>query len=432
MMPLRALMASLLFAAATAIAITSPANALERGTFGWRSAEVVGTRPLLVIWMREPDETPPGELAKYSHYFSDIVFGTGTDAGTGAAAAAGASLRYEPSVAGYYREVSGGKFAWRRAGLIGPLTVSIKGKKPDEIARLALQSAATEGGFDFRPFGANGDRHIAPEALAVLVLVNSGASLHWQDFTAAGKGIAIADQGVAFAGRVALAGENDNLSAFNRELFHVIAPDAADLDGWPQKCFALNRGYTLMAAVNSSNPRQTVHLDPWHKMMVGWTEPRVVAIGKAGSAKLAAQHLAPPAEKRPLVIYDGMKGPSEFFLLEYRTRSPLGFDQDVGNSGLVIWHVMLDRANHVFKVPADRKNCKGETLPVQSLFVRGAPDWLLGSGRAYYATVGPITLKWMDGTDTGVQVSVVTAHKQLDPTIEVAWTARSGGAVAGH
>jgi hypothetical protein len=63
-------------------------------------------------------------------------------------------------------------------------------------------------------------------------------------------------------------------------------------------------------------------------------------------------------------------------------------------------------------------------LPVQTLFVRGAPDWQLGSSRAYAGSNGPVTLKWMDGTDAGAQVTVAQ-HGALDWAIEVSWTARS-------
>jgi hypothetical protein len=416
-------LAVLLAGPSVLIGSATVADALERGAFGSRSTEVIGSRPLLVIWIREPDNVPGDEIAKYGGYFSDLVFGpnaSGTAPGE-------ERLRFRPSVAGYYREVSDGKFSWSRAGLIGPLTASIRGKQPNEIARLALESAAAQGSFNFKQFDANGDGHVSPDELAVLIIVNEGANRHWQDFTAVGVDFTIPGQDVTFAGRVAMAGEHDNLSAFNRELFRIIAPDAVDLDGWPQKCFALNRGLTLMAATNSPNLRETVHLDPWHKMLVGWTEPRVYPMDKPGRARLAAQHVWQPADsalKRPILVYDAARGRSEFFLLEYRTPSRLGFDQDFTTSGLVIWHVMLDGAGRVFKAPADRKNCRGEVLPAQTLFVRGAPDWQLGLSRAYIASNGAVALKWMDGTDAGVRLAI-TEHVATDWAIEVSWTAKA-------
>jgi M6 family metalloprotease-like protein len=407
--------AAALLAAAAALIAGTPAAALERGAFGWRADEATGMRPLLVIWLRDPDGTAGSDSAGYARYLSEIVFGTEVSAG----------IRYEPSVAGYYREVSGGKFGWSRAGLVGPLAASLKGKQPNDIARLALETAAAQGGFNFKALDANRDGRVTANELAVLIVTSDGAGRRWQDFTAAE--VAIPDQGVSFAGRVAFANENDNLAIFNRELFHVVAPDAVDLEGWPNKCFVLNRGLSLMAATNTSVVRQTMHLDPWHKMLAGWIEPRIPTIDKPGRAKLAAQHVSASADlKRPILIYDGTRTPTEFFLLEYRTRNRQGFDQDVGTSGLVIWHVMLDRANRVFKAPADRKNCKGETLPVQTLFVRGASDWMLGSSRAWVESNGPITLKWMDGSEAGVKVTVAH-HRSSDWAIDVSWTAGAAG-----
>ena len=177
-----------------------------------------------------------------------------------------------------------------------------------------------------------------------------------------------------------------------------------------------------MAAVNTADPGLSIHLDPWHKMLVGWIEPRVFPIGKANSAKLAAQHVSSETElRRPIVLFDAAKGPSEFFLLEYRTRSALGFDRAQVNSGLVVWQVALNSAQHPFNVAADRKNCRGETLTVPSLYVRSAPNWQLGGNTAYWGGDGPFSLKWMDGADTGVRVTA-ERHAAIDWRIEVTWS----------
>ena len=44
--------------------LSNSAAALERGEFGWRLSEARGTRPLLVIWVRRPDDTPASELQR--------------------------------------------------------------------------------------------------------------------------------------------------------------------------------------------------------------------------------------------------------------------------------------------------------------------------------------------------------------------------------
>jgi hypothetical protein len=392
--------------------------ALERGMFGAHAAEVTGTRPLLVILIRDPDGLPDDEGRKYRNYYEDTVFGRST---------AVPPERFELSTAGYYREVSNGKFAWSRAGFVSPLNASLKSKQAGEIARIAVEAAARDGGFNFKPLDLNRDGRITSDELAVLVVTNVPPSgRHAVDLSAEGRGIIVAGQDVTVAARIAIVGENDGFATLNRSLFELIVPEAVPLDGWPQKCFALNAGRSLMAAGNTSNPGFTIHLDPWNKMLAGWIEPRIFAFGKPGSAKLAAQHVAASEGefKQPVLLFDPMKGPREFFLLEYRTHSALGFDQGPGSSGLVVWQVALNAANYPYPVPSDRPNCKGETLQVPSLFLRGAPNWQLGGSNAYGGGDGPFSLKWLDGTDTGVRVTA-ERHEPFEWRISIAWTAPS-------
>ena len=167
----------LLLVLAVLIAGAPGAAALERGTFGWRIAEVSGTRPLLVIWLREPDSLAPDALAKYRTYYQDTLFGR-----SGAAPAGEQRGHFERSVVNYYREVSGGKFTFSRAGMVGPLSAQVKGKSASEIVRLAIESAAIDGGFDFRPFDANRDSRIAAQGLAVVAITNTPVpGRHWEE-----------------------------------------------------------------------------------------------------------------------------------------------------------------------------------------------------------------------------------------------------------
>jgi M6 family metalloprotease-like protein len=392
----------------------SVSEALENGQFGWRAEPVAGSRPLLVIWLREAGEVPENELSQYRRYFEETFFDKA------ARGFAGNHL----SVIAYFQEVSAGKFTFERAGLVGPLTRTLTDKKPREVARLAIEAAAGEK-FDFKALDRDGDGRIGTNELTILVISNAPSLRGFADFTAAGEEIAIPGQNVSYAGRSAIINENDDFATTNRALFHILAPHAIDLDGMPRRCFAINGSLTLMAAGNTANSGHTLHLDPWHKMLAGWVEPRLFTVNRAGSAELAAQHVLGNMDaKRPVLIYDGARGPSEFFLLEYRTRSRLGFDQDIGTSGLVIWQVALDSSHRPAMALADRKNCRGETLQVPTLFVRGAPDWQFGGGKAYSAGDGPITLKWRDGTSTGVYVTV-DHHSPVDWKLRIWWPAGS-------
>src|ERR1700730_17383508 len=119
----------------------------SRPRHGIGSAEVSGTRPLLVIWIREPDAMAQDELTKYRTSYQDAVFGRIGTAPTGAP-----HDHLERSVLNYFREVSSGKFTWSRAGFVGPLNAHVTGQPATEVVRLAIDAAATDGGFDFRPF----------------------------------------------------------------------------------------------------------------------------------------------------------------------------------------------------------------------------------------------------------------------------------------
>jgi hypothetical protein len=190
-----------------------------------------------------------------------------------------------------------------------------------------------------------------------------------------------------------------------------------------------------MGATGGGTPddERIFHLDPWHKMLAGWAEPRLSAIGKPGKVQLAAQHIALAAEperRRPFLIYDAAKGASEFFLLEYRTPYRLGYDRDVATSGLVIWHIAYDGDRHVTHITSERKNCKDEFVKVVSMFTRGAPDWKQGGNSAYTSAHGEIPLKWMNGQDSGVRVTVAP-HKATDTVIEVSWSAPAATQTAG-
>jgi M6 family metalloprotease-like protein len=327
----------------------------------------------------------------------------------------------EPTLVGYYRDLSGGKFGFRRAGFVGPLNAPVKGKSAADIARLAIAAAAREGHFNFAAFDVNHDGRLSPNELAVLVIVNAP---HGQSHRY-GNGLQIPGQRVTFASTDGVVAEGGGFSVIGHELFHGLG--GIDLYGPWGQCYDVNRLMTVMAATGDggvADSEQIIHLDPWHKMLVGWIEPRLVAIGQTGKAQLAAQHIplnAEPERKRPLLFYDEKKGKSEFFLLEYRTPYRLGYDQAVATSGLVIWHVAYGADGQPAKRASERPNCKGIFVPVASVFVRGAPDWQQGIGKAWTSANGEIVLRWLNHHDSGVHIRVMP-HKSSDAVIEVEWT----------
>jgi M6 family metalloprotease-like protein len=405
--------AGLVLLAALCIA-SAPAHAIDARAFGYKRFEASGTLPLLVIWIRQHDDTPKVELERRKQYFEETIFGR-PDRFAGYPEAL---RQIEPSTASYYQDASGGMFAWRRAGFVGPLEGPVSDQKdPRALARLAITAAATDGHFNFAAFDTNRDGKITDKELHILVIVSRP-----EGQAHGGNAIPIPGQNVVFEGRDAVVGEDPYFATRNHELMHQLG--AIDLYGPWGGCYPVNGGLTLMSG-GARGREGSLGLDPWHKMLFGWTEPRLMMVGQSGTAELAAYHLgrsAEPLRSRPLLIFDPRKGASEFFMLEYRTPYRLGYDHDVASSGLVIWHIGYDASGQVSHGPAERPDCHGAFVDLHNVYTRGAPDWRQGGSKAYTSEHGEIALKWADGRDSGVHVTVAP-HKPTDPIIEISFTA---------
>src|SRR5262249_14632904 len=274
--------AALMMLMVASLCAAPEACALDAAAFGWRRLEASGPRPLLVIWIREPDGAPAGQLMPRKQPYEALIFGHPSNPGY-----PDALRTLEPSLVDYYRDLSGGKFTWTRAGFVGPLTAHGTTKDTKDEARRAILAAATEGHFNFKAFDANHDGTISARELAVLVINNRGVSGGQANHFP--PPLPIPGQGVSFAGADALAGEG-GFATFGHELFHGLG--GIDLYGPWNGCYGMSYHFSLMGATGGGTPddERIFHLDPWHKMLVGWIEPRLHAIGRPGSAQLAAQH----------------------------------------------------------------------------------------------------------------------------------------------
>jgi M6 family metalloprotease-like protein len=413
-------LAAVLFCTLLAFGAAPSARAVDARIFDFNQKPALGQRPLLVIWVRPLDETPASETARRKQYYEDLIFGQPRHAD----AYPDRLRQLEPSVADYYRSASEGKFSWRRAGFVGPLVAPVAGKGEFDVARLAITAAAAEGRVNFKAFDRNHDGKISPDELTILVIFNGGGGGGQANHFGGNRAFKIPGQDVIFAGGDAVVNEGAAFAVLAHELFHTLG--GVDLYGPWHGCLSVNEGLSLMTSVSFGiDEERIMELDPWHKMLVGWSEPRLVPIGNAGRAQLAAQHLPSSSEherKRPLLIYDPRRGGAEFLLLEYRTPYRLGYDRNVVTSGLVIWHVVHDQAGHLAMLPSERPDCHGAFPNIRPVFTRAAPDWKLGGTNAYTSANGDIVLKWMGGRDSGMRVTV-GPHKPTDPIIDVSWTA---------
>jgi len=106
----------------------------------------------------------------------------------------------------------------------------------------------------------------------------------------------------------------------------------------------LHDGLTLMGPTDRIN----VYLDPWHRLRLGWCEPRVMSLLQGGIINLPAGQLEDPTG--PVILYDANRGVTEYFILEYRSQSNatfgVGGDVDLPGDGMVIWHVRHDASRN--------------------------------------------------------------------------------------
>ena len=272
-----------------------------------------------------------------------------------------------PSVNGYFLENSYGEFSWERAGLIGPavfddLETSIldahrseddgdgvirKGLDCGAGIAHALERIAAKTGYNFAQWDANADGTIQQNELSIVLIGNNGErSAANRPIGAAGAGLAIPGQNVTLRGKVASVDHRASFMSVSHELSHSLGT----VDLYADNC--RSSGLTLMSCTifATDDDRRTYHLDPWHKMRLGWLRPRIFSLSSSGIATVAASQINSP--NTPVILYDPAKGTSEYFMVEFRNNQIAGADHDIhigdpsqptpitgATHGMAIWHV---------------------------------------------------------------------------------------------
>jgi M6 family metalloprotease-like protein len=159
------------------------------------------------------------------------------------------------------------------------------------------------------------------------------------------------------------------------------------------------------------------HLDPWHKMRLGWIEPKVIALSDRQPHFLIAAGQGAP--NGTIMLIDAQKGIYEYFMLEFRNTDPgvAGeYDQQAGGSGLVIWQVKTGTNLE----PSIQLNEKKEEEYKAVYYLGQRPsgytpltaevDPNFARGKGDFWPSGEVTpqLTWYDGSPTGVRISVRT------------------------
>ncbi|MGL5850190.1 MAG: hypothetical protein ACRCZD_05330 [Phycicoccus sp.] len=238
------------------------------------------------------------------------------------------------SLLGYFAENSEHRFRPLRWNLVGPLrmrapSATDMGDSGGRAKRI-LEEAVRQNRLDLDQLDDDGDGDVGVDELLLVTVENipglGAANRAVNEITT--------PRGRKVTVRCAFLGAGSSFTLFAHELAHSLG--ALDLYGWPQ---GKSARLTLMSqSVGGTGDDQVAcHLDPWHKLVLGWSEPRVFASSARGHVVLrGVNHASAP------IIVTRPDRPLEFYLVEFRrARSDLqvGYESWVPGTGVAIWHV---------------------------------------------------------------------------------------------
>jgi M6 family metalloprotease-like protein len=295
------------------------------------------------------------DLAHAPAYYDDLVF----------------NFFNTNSLNGYILENSNARFFWERAGrtgLIGPLnrpaTERFTNWQAQAVAKgliavdvhwgeylwfsnivaCAMIDAAATGSFDFPAYDADHNNVITADELSLLIISND------IDPPNEGEGLYRWTTHVQPAGSTVAVDQGAN-AFMHRASFNVMAHESCHLLGTWDLYGDANLSADLSLMGGTTDRARIYHLDPWHKMALSWSEPRIRSLRAGGKEILSAAQLT--QANAPVILYDPLGDPNEYFMIEYRTpASPVGagFDRNVAGSGLVIWHVRQDSGKNPVEI----------------------------------------------------------------------------------
>lgn len=295
------------------------------GILNIRGEPAINTRPLLLI-IAEFEGGLTNNL-RGPAYFDQLFFDQGAT----------------QSVTGFFHENSNGRFHWVKAGIAGPLKFPASEQLEllgdfryysNIIARVIISNA-----FNFKPYDLNRDGTVRSDELQIVVINNEAAASGGARTTSCVmSNVMGTDFNVCVDGnRLASINHQSSFSTIAHELTHTLGPSQ---DLYNSGC--LNDKVTILSCTGGPDDTRTWHLDPWNKMRLGWSEPRLMLANTGGVVSLPAAHLRKSAA--PVIVYNQFdylnvtQGVDRFFIIEYR--SPKSYDRNVLSDGVVVWQVL--------------------------------------------------------------------------------------------
>lgn len=300
----------------------------------------LGTRPILIIPVRYADTVFSARLVQKK--INDLFFDF-----------SGQSMTIES----YFREMSYGKFQISPAEtfprtLVHPLKMHCAHRSKEECPEAPggkMQTAFNElmdlpevEQYDFSQFDKNGDQKITDDEL---ILVFFQAAL--DPFKTGGINRGFPDgcakttrlKKIKLCTRMVLIAEHTGKSTIAHEIAHSLG--AEDIYGSFSR---MNYAHSLMGGTVSSNydQHEYFHLDPWHKMRLGWIRPTIYPLSVAQSSfapeEFTLDVAVQSSEPRVLLVYDPSLGTEQGYMLEYRRPELMSFDQNTYDQGVRAWY----------------------------------------------------------------------------------------------
>lgn len=354
------------------------AQAPTLANFGHRSMReggrpATGTRPCLIV-LAEYSDYPAFADYHPPNFYEDLAFGTPGQPFDGTNPA---SLRE------YFWENSNHRFRFDRLGVVGPLAMGEwnpdLGGKPEIRWRSILDQVPQE---TFDGLDVNHDGGITADELCVVIFENyhvpgNPAQPANRDNYAVTKKVGNPPRSTVLVVHIAGAGPVTPFYQVAHELSHSLG--TADLYGYG----AGSRLLTLMSSYSfDADDQIPVHLDAWHKLQLGWVEPKVRQLAGGGSEIVSAQ------SDGSIILWDNAKRESEYFLVERRGPQLASrmYDSGVAGDGLLIWRIGGSGVAHM-----------------------GAPSLVYGGSAVWGPGSQTPLLRWSDGTSTGTSARVSTA-----------------------
>jgi M6 family metalloprotease-like protein len=387
--------------AVVTLAGADPVNWATLGHFGYGTMKrdnvaALGTPPLLLILATVSNQPA---LRHDTAYYNNLVFSTN----------AGVS-----SLNNYLQENSNGRFRWESASG-APVRVSLATNESlDALEQYMIDAgltnmgysvhwfentwfsnviskASTQGGFNFDAYDTNPrDGKVSRCELGVVVIANDRGSPglgRWPNSKI--EGTSLTFTGLA-AGGMEVNGNEMGFNVFVHEATHLLG--CIDLYGKEECLLGMNLSLYCDKITKdpddiypniTGNAHEIYHLDPWHKLKLGWIEPRICSLRESGSTTLC-----PPQSgltNAYAIFYDPddwIYGHREFLIAEYRaynTSYGAGFDANVAGNGVVFWHVLHDWYLNPCRITCGCGYCTyGQNTDNYAVFTEGAPNRRFG------------------------------------------------------